>query len=190
MGRLVYSAITSLDGYIEDGDGGFEWCAPDAEVHQFINVQERAFGTHLYGRKIYEVMTYWETADTGDDAHAVAADYARIWRGADKIVYSTTLAEPSSARTRIEREFDPEAVRALKAQSAQDLAVGGSTLAGAAIRAGLVDELRLYVSPVSVGGGKPALPKDLMWRLNLVESRAFASGFIYSCYRPASSLTP
>ena len=174
---LVYSAITSLDGYVADADGRFDWSAPDEEVHAFVNDLERPVGTWLLGRRMYEFMVPWEKID---DPEPVMRDFAQIWRAADKVVYSRTLAEPSTARTRIEREFDPEAVRRMEGE----LSIGGPELAAHAIRAGLVDELRLFVSPVVVGGGTPALP-DVRWDLELVEERRFGNGVVYVRYRSA-----
>ena len=172
---LAYTAITSLDGYIADEDGRFDWSAPDEEVHAFVNDLERPTGTWLLGRRMYEVLSPWETMD---DPEPVMRDFAQIWRAADKVVYSRTLEEPSTARTRIEREFDPEAVRRMDG----DLSIGGAELAGLAIRAGLVDELRLFVSPVVVGGGTAALP-DVRWDLELVEERRFGNGVVFLRYR-------
>ena len=180
MGRLIYSAIASLDGYVADAEGKFDWAAPGPEVHAFVNDLERPVGTHLYGRRMYEVMAWWEAND--DDA-PVMRDFAGIWRAADKIVYSTTLETTSSARTRIERDFDPEAVRRLKAQAGRDLTVGGPHLAGQAIAAGLVDECHLFFVPVMVGGGTRALPDGVRVELELVDERRFASGVVYLRYR-------
>jgi dihydrofolate reductase len=179
---LSYTAIASLDGYTADEDGRFDWSAPDEEVHAFVNDLERPVGTHLYGRGLYEVMAVWETID--DDA-PVMRDYAQIWRAADKVVYSRTLEAVSSARTRIEREFDPEAVRRMKAEG--DLGIGGAELAAHAIRAGLVDELRLFVSPVVVGGGTQALPDGVRWELELIDERRFGNGVVYLRYRSTGS---
>ena len=179
MARLVYSAIASLDGYIEDEHGKFDWSAPSEEVHAFVNDLERTLGTHLYGRRMYEVMAAWETID---DPAPVMRDYAEIWRAVDKVVYSRTLAEPSSARRRIEREFDPEAVRQLKAEVERDIGVGGPELAAEALRAGLVDEVRLLLSPIVVGGGKPALPDGVRIELELIEERRLAGGVVYLRY--------
>jgi dihydrofolate reductase len=177
---LVYSALASLDGYIADADGSFEWAAPDEEVHAFVNDLERPVGTFLLGRRMYEVLAVW---DTIDDPEPVMRDFAQIWRAADKIVYSRTLEAPSTARTRIEREFDPEAVRRMKAE--RELSIGGPELAGDAIRAGLVDECRLFLSPVVVGGGTPALPDGVRWSLELVDERRFGNGVVYLRYRSA-----
>jgi dihydrofolate reductase len=181
MAKLIYAAITSLDGYIADDDGNFDWAAPDEEVHAFVNDLERPVGTHLYGRRMYEVMVYWETAPTvGDNA---SADYARIWQAADKIVYSRTLEATSSARTRVEASFNPEDVRQLKSAASQDISVGGPNLAGQAIRAGLVDECHLFVNPVVVGGGNSALPSDTRRELELLDERRFGSGVVHLHYR-------
>jgi dihydrofolate reductase len=176
---LIYSAITSLDGDTADADGKFDWAAPDEEVHAFINDLERGIGTHLYGRRMYEVMLYWETREGQSPA---GRDFATIWRSSDKIVYSTTLRAASSARTRIEPRFDPEAVRALKRDG--DVSIGGPGLAAAAIRAGLVDEYQLFVTPVVVGGGTSVFPAGVRAGLDLVDQRRFASGVIYLRYRP------
>lgn len=181
MAKLIYSAIASLDGYVEDEQGGFGWAAPDEEVHGFVNSLERPIGTYLYGRRMYETMTYWETVDR-DSLSPVTREYADIWRAADKIVYSRTLGAPSTARTRIESGFDPEAVRKLKASAARDLSIGGSTLASVALAAGVVDELQLVLYPVIVGGGKPALPDGVRIHLELRAERRFQSGAVYLRY--------
>jgi dihydrofolate reductase len=177
MAKLIYTAITSLDGYIEDEHGSFDWSAPDEDVHAFVNDLERRIGTYLYGRRLYETMVYWETAPA--DSPAVELNYARVWRSADKVVYSTTLQETASARTRIERTFDPDAVRAMKEAANADLGVGGAELAAHAFRAGLVDEIRLLLNPVVVGGGKRALPDGVRLDLDLLDERRFASGVVY-----------
>jgi dihydrofolate reductase len=182
VAELIYSAITSLDGYVAGKDGRFDWAVPDEEVHAFVNDLERAVGTYLYGRRLYEVMTAWETVTVGDGS-AVARDFAEIWRGADKIVYSRTLETVSSSRTRVEREFDPEAVRRLKASAARAITVGGPTLAGQAIRAGLVDECHLFVAPVLVGGGTRSFPDDVRHDLELLDERRFGSGTVHLHYR-------
>ena len=183
MAKLIYSAITSLDGYVADEDGNFDWAAPDEEVHTFVNDLERAVGTYLYGRRMYEVMTYWETAHTLADQPPYIRDFAEIWHAADKIVYSTTLETVSSARTRIERDFDPEAVRQLKARAGRDITVGGSDLAAQAIRAGLVDECHLFVTPIVVGGGNPSLPNNVRLELELLDERRFGNGVVHLHYR-------
>ena len=185
MARLIYSAITSLDGYVADASGAFDWSAPDEEVHAFVNDLERPIGTYLYGRRMYEVMLAWETPEAFADQGAVTRDFAGIWLAADKIVYSTTLVAPSSARTRIERAFDPARIRELKASAAGDISIGGPALAAEAIRAGLVDEIALLVSPIVVGGGKRALPDDVRIALDLVDERRFGNGVVYVAYRPA-----
>ncbi len=183
MARLVYSVITSLDGYVADADGVFEWAAPDEEVHAFVNDRERSIGTYLYGRRMYETMRYWEAPDALAEQPAVVQDYAAIWRAADKVVYSTSLPEVSSARTRVERDFDPATIRAMKARAPRDLSVGGPLLAAAALRAGLVDEYRAFVTPVAVGGGNAALPAGLRLDLELLDERRFGSGFVHLHYR-------
>jgi dihydrofolate reductase len=183
VAKLIYGMLASLDGYIEDESGRFDWAEPDEETHRFVNDLERQVGTHLYGRRLYETMVFWETAHTLPDAPPHILDYAEIWQGADKVVYSRTLGEASSARTRIERDFDPEAVRELKASADSDLAVGGAELAAQALRAGLVDEIQLYVAPVVVGGGKRAWPADIHVPLNLLDEHRFGSGMVFLRYR-------
>ncbi len=184
MARLIYSAITSLDGYVADEDGNFEWAAPDAEVHSFVNELERPIGTYLYGRRMYEVMLFWETVSTEAAQAPFMRDFAELWRAADKVVYSTTLEAESSARTRIERDFDPDAVARMKASAEQDISVGGPNLAAQAIRAGLVDEFQLFLTPVVVGGGQHWLPDGAQLSLELVDERRFASGVVFLRYRP------
>ena len=183
MARLIYSAIASLDGYIEDSDGGFRWAMPDEEVHAFVNDLERPIGTYLYGRRMYETMVFWETASAEPGESTVFSDYAAIWRAAEKIVYSRELQSVSSARTRIERAFDRDAIDQLKHSSGADIAVGGAELAGQALDAGLVDELHLLLCPVLVGGGKPALPANVRARLELLDERRFQNGFVHLHYR-------
>jgi dihydrofolate reductase len=182
MGRLIYSAIASLDGYVADREGKFNWARPDEEVHAAVNDLERPIGTYLYGRRMYEVLVAWETMET-DGEPGVIADYAEIWRAADKVVYSRSLESPSSARTRIEREFDPDAVGQIKASADADISVGGPELAGQALRAGLVDDCHLFLSPVVVGGGTRALPEDLRLDLDLVDERRFTNGVVHLHYR-------
>ena len=179
MANLIYIAIASLDGYIEDEEGKFDWVAPDEEVHAFVNDLERSVGTHLYGRRMYETMAWWET---GDHA-AVYGDYAEIWRAAEKVVYSRTLQTVSSERTRIEREFDSGVIRRLKENSQSDISIGGAELAGQAIAAGLVDECHLFLGPVLVGGGKRALPSGVHTDLELLDQRRFRNGVIYLQYQ-------
>jgi dihydrofolate reductase len=183
MTRLIYSAITSLDGYVADEAGTFDWAAPDEEVHGFVNDLERPAGTYLYGRRMYETMVYWETAHTLVDQPAVGRDFTQIWQAADKIVYSKTLETVSSARTRIERDFDPEVVRQMKASATRDITVGGPDLAAQAIKAGLVDELQLFVTPIVVGGGKRSLPNNVRLKLELLDERRFGTGVVYLHYR-------
>jgi dihydrofolate reductase len=182
MAKLIYSAITSLDGYVADRDGKFDWAVPDAEAHAFINDLERPIGSYLYGRRLYEVMVGWETAPTTDDQPVVMRDFAGIWQAAEKIVYSRTLRATSSARTRLERTFDPGAVRQMKTSAGRDLSVGGPELAAQALKAGLVDEVRLFLAPILVGGGNPALPDDLRVKLRLVSERRFGGGMVYLHY--------
>ncbi len=183
MAKLLYSAITSLDGYVADDEGSFDWAAPDAVIHTFVNDLERPIGTYLYGRRMYEVMRYWETAPTGEDQPAYLADYARIWQAADKIVFSTTLEDAPTARTTLERRFDPDAIRATKATGGRDLGVGGPGLAAAAIRAGVVDEVHRFVVPVVVGGGTAFLPDGVRLGLELVDERRFPNGTVLLHYR-------
>ena len=179
MASLIYLAIASLDGYVEDEQGKFDWAAPDEDVHEFVNDLDRPVGTHLYGRRMYETMVWWETGD-----HAgVYRDYAEIWRAAEKVVYSRTLQTVSSDRTRIEREFDAEAIKRLKESSRSDIAIGGAELAGRAIAEGLVDECQLFLGPVLVGGGKRALPAGVHAELELLDERRFRSGVVYLRYR-------
>ena len=181
---LIYSAITSLDGYTADREGKFDWGEPDEQVLAFLNDLERPVGTYLYGRRMYEVMRYWEDVSL-DGQSAATQDFAAIWRSADKIVYSTSLPEAPTARTRLERSLDLAAVRALKQLG--DVSIGGPTLAADAIRAGLVDEYQLYVMPVLVGGGLAALPVGVRASLDLIDERRFASGVLYLRYRPGST---
>ena len=182
MAKLIYSAITSLDGYVADEDGNFEWAAPDEEVHTFVNDLERSVGTYLYGRRIYQVMDVWETDHTLADHSSVTRDFAQIWQAADKIVYSKTLETVSTIRTRIERDFDPEVVRQMKARAGRDISVGGPELAAQAIKAGLVDEWHLFVTPIVVGGGKRSLPDDVRVKLELLDERRFEGGVVHLHY--------
>jgi dihydrofolate reductase len=181
MAKLIYSGIMSLDGYVADEDGTFDWSAPDPEVHAFVNDLERPIGSYLFGRRMYEVMAYWETGP-GAGAPPHAREYGEIWRSADKIVYSSTLQDVSSARTRIERTFDPAAVRELKATAASDLGIGGAELASRAIRAGLVDEYHLFLTPIVVGGGKPFLPDGVRVSLELLDEHVFGNGVVHLHY--------
>jgi dihydrofolate reductase len=180
MGKLIYVPIASLDGYVADADGNFDWAAPSEDVHAFVNDLTRSAGTMLLGRRTYDVLVAWEDMPL-EGQPDVIRDFAGIWRATDKVVYSTTLEAPRTARTRIEREFDPDAVRRLKEST--NLGIGGPELAGQAIRAGLVDELHLFLNPVVVGGGTRALPNDERWDLELIDERRFANGVVYLGYR-------
>lgn len=182
MARLIYSMLTSLDGYIEDASGGFGWAAPDEELHTYINHLYSLVGTYLFGRRMYEMMIYWETAHTIPDQPRFVLDWARQWQAADKIVYSRTLTDTQSGRTRIEREFDPRAVRRLKAEAEHDLAVSGPELAADALKGGLVDELQLIVMPVIVGGGKPFFLEGVGADLELASERRFGSLAVFLQY--------
>jgi dihydrofolate reductase len=190
VAKLIYTAIASLDGYIEDEDGNFDWAEPGEEVHAFINDLERPVGMYLYGRRMYETMAGWETDARLAARSELARDFAHIWQAADKIVYSRTLETPSTARTRIERDFDPQAVRQLKASAARDLTVGGPELAAHAFKAGLVDECHIFLAPIVVGSGKRAVPKDFRLELDLLDQRRFASGMVHLHYalRPVRRL--
>ena len=183
MAKLNYTAITSLDGYIEDEKGRFDWAMPDAEVHAFVNDLERPVGTHLYGRRMYETMAVWQTVRDDPGVPAVEADFGELWRALDKVVYSRTLDAVSTPRTRLEREFDPEAVRRLKAAAHRDISISGPDLAQHAFRAGLVDEVHLFVFPVLVGGGKPGLPRDVHVDLELLDERRFRNGVVHMHHR-------
>ena len=183
MGELIYSAIASLDGYVVDAEGNFEWAAPGDEVHAFVNDLERPVGTYLYGRRMYETTAVWQDPPAAVVRSAAAQDFAGIWQGAEKVVYSRTLETASTPQTRIERDFDPEAVRQLKAAAGADLSVGGPGLATEALKAGLVDELHLFLSPVVVGGGNRALPDDVRLRLELLDERRFGNGVVHLHYR-------
>lgn len=183
MASLIYLMLTSLDGYVADEDGNFDWAAPDEEVHSFVNDLARPVGAYLYGRRMYEVMAVWETLHTHADQSSAIYDFAAIWQAADKIVYSRSLTAVASARTRIERDFDPGAVRQMKARADRDLAVSGPDLAGQALAAGLVDEVHLIVAPVVIGGGTRALPNQVRVPLDLLDERRFGNGMVYLHYR-------
>ena len=183
MARLVYSAIASLDGYVVDAEGRFDWAAPDDEVHAFVNDQEREVGAYLYGRRMYEVMRFWETAGLGEPLDAVSQDYADVWRAADKIVYSRTLDSVDTTRTRLEHDFHPVAVRALVDAADRDVSIGGPTLAAAALAAGIVDDVHLFLHPVVVGGGTAALPHNTRFGLELVDTHTFESGVVHLHHR-------
>jgi dihydrofolate reductase len=183
MAKLIYSALTSLDGYVTDKSDNFDWAAPDEEVHRFVNELERGIGTYLYGRRMYQVMAYWGTAQALPGQPPHIRDYAEIWQAADKIVYSKTLDWVSSDKTRIEPDFDPEAVVRMKAGAARDLSIGGPELASHAIASGLVDECHFFVNPVTVGGGKRSLPRDARLDLELLDERRFGNGTVHLHYR-------
>jgi dihydrofolate reductase len=182
MAKLIYLAISSLDGYIEDKNGNFDWAAPDEEVHSFVNDLARSWGTYLYGRRMYDVMVAWETLDLADQSRP-SRDFAEIWRAADKIVFSRTLEKASSNKTRIEKDFDADAMRQIKDSAERDLAIGGPHLAAQAFKAGLVDECHLFLAPVIIGGGKTSLPADVFQNLELMDERRFDSGFVHLRYR-------
>ena len=182
MAKLIYSAIASLDGYVEDVQGTFDWAAPDEEVHAFVNDRERDVGTYLYGRRMYETMVFWETAGERPDQSPASRDYAEIWQSAEKVVYSRSLEAVSTARTRLEHDFDHAAVGRLKEAATSDISIGGAELAGQAIAAGLVDECHLFLHPIVVGGGKAALPVDVHVPLELLDERRFTGGVVYLRY--------
>ena len=182
MARLLYSAICSLDGYVVDAAGRFDWAAPGEEVHQFVNDRERPVGTYLYGRRLYEVMTYWASDDPDADPSPVSAEYRSIWQAADKVVYSKSLPSVHTPRTTLSPTFDVEEVRRLKESATADLAIGGATIAAGALKAGLVDEVSLYLNPVAVGGGTPALPLDARTDLSLLEHHVFGDGVVFVRY--------
>ncbi len=183
MAKLIYSAIASLDGYIADEDGSFDWAVPDEEVHAFINDLIRPIGTYLYGRRMYEMMVVWENDPALAEQSPLLRDFAEIWQAADKVVYSRTLEAVSTSKTRMERDFDPETVRRLKASTGRDLTVSGPDLATHAFRAGLVDECDLFLAPVVVGGGKRALPEGVRVGLELLDERRFGNGMVYLRHR-------
>ena len=185
MNKLVYSALASLDGYVEDADGAFDWAAPDDEVHAFVNELERPIATYLYGRRMYETMAFWESPANTAGEPAAVQEYGEIWRAADKVVYSRTLETVATARTRIERELDSAAVRRLKETASGDVGIGGAELAAQAIAAGLVDEYYLFLVPVVVGAGKRALP-DVRLSLELLDERRFGNGTVFLRYRASS----
>lgn len=183
MGQLIYAPIASLDGYIEDADGNFDWAMPDDEVHSYINDLQRDIGVHLYGRRMYETMMGWETEPALAEASPIYGDFAALWQAADKIVYSGSLQNVSTRRTRIERNFDAQAIRELKANTGQDISIAGPTLAAHAFRAGLIDECHLFLAPVIVGRGKKALPDDTRVALTLLDERRFGNGMVHLRYR-------
>ena len=185
MAKLLYAMLASLDGYNADESGNFDFAAPDEEVHAAVNDIERSVGTSLLGRRMYDVLVAWETMDTSREPDVIK-DYASLWHGTDKIVFSRTLDKPASARTRIEREFDPAAIRRRKTEATRDLSIGGPELAALAFKAGLVDECHLFLMPVVIGRGKSALPTDMRLKLELLRERRFASGAVHVHYRIAS----
>lgn len=186
IGNLIYLTNSSVDGYTEDRDGKFDWAEPDDEVHRFVNDLERSAGIHLYGRRMYETMAVWETDPSLAAMSPIMRDYAGIWQAADKIVYSRTLPAAHTARTRIEREFDPEAIKQLKQTSARDISIGGPELAGQAFKFGLIDECHLLLWPVVVGGGKPAFPSNTSLNFKLLEERRFENGTAFLRYQTQS----
>src|ERR687886_543438 len=190
MAKLIYVMPRSLDGYIEDDTGKFDWATPDEEGFAFINALQRPIGMYLYGRKMYETMAIWATPDLIPGRTPAMLDFAQIWQAADKIVYSKSLETVSTPKTRLEREFDPQAVRDLKAQLPHDISVGGPTLAAHAIRAGLVDEIHLFVVPIVIGGGKQVLPSNVRVNLKLLDEHRFANGMVYLCYHTRADVTP
>jgi len=186
MGRLIYSMMQSLDGYVADAAGRFDWAEPDETVHRFANELQRTVGTNLLGRRMYEVMSAWETLGTQGDEPAYIEEFGELWRASDKVVYSTTLGSVSAARTRVERSFEPDAVRQMKRELADDISIAGPTLAAQAIAAGLVDAYQLFVVPVVVGGGTRCLPDGIRLDLQLVDQRRFDNGTVYVSYRPSA----
>ena len=190
MAKLIHSAMMSLDAFIADANGKFDWAEPDREVHTFINDLERQCGTYLSGRSMYEVMTIWETDELIKGAPDYMQDFAAVWRAADKVVYSRSLETVSTARTRLARSFDAQALRELKASTERDISIGGPTLATHAFRARLVDECQLFLVPISVGGGTKALPVDLAVKLELGDQRRFACGVVYLKYTVTPSEPP
>lgn len=183
MAKLIYAAISSLDGYVADSEGNFDWSMPSEEVHRFVNNLERRIGTYLYGRRMYEVMRYWETASTGNGEPSAGQEFAKMWQATDKIIYSRSLENVSTARTKLEREFDPAVIGRMKADASRDIAVSGPTIAGQAMKLGLVDECHLFLSPIVVGGGTPALPDNVRIQLELLDERRFGNGVVHLHYR-------
>jgi dihydrofolate reductase len=186
VAKLIYAAISSVDGFVNDAAGNFEFAAPDEDVHSFVNDLDRGVGTYLYGRRMYETMLYWETGPTAADEPAAGREYTEIWQAADKIVYSTTLETVSSTKTRLERSFDPDVIRAMKETAVADIAVGGAHLAGQALRAGVVDECHLFLVPAVVGSGTRSLPHDVRLSLELLDEKRFGNGTMYLRYRTNS----
>lgn len=187
MARLIYAYLASLDGYIADESGGFDWAMPDEEVHRYVNDLQRPIGTYLYGRRMYETMAVWETDPGFAEGSPEMRDFAELWQAAEKVVYSRTLDDVSTARTRLERAFEPGAVRRLKAEADRDLSVAGAELGAQALAAGLVDECHLFVSPIVVGGGKRLFPPGVRLRLELLGQHRFDNGMVHLRYRAESS---
>jgi len=187
MGRLIYSMMQSLDGYVADAAGRFDWAEPDESVHSFANQLQQRIGMNLLGRRMYEVMSAWETLGTHGDEPAYVVEFGELWRASDKVVYSTTLGSTDTARTKVERAFEPEAIQRMKDRLADDISISGPTLAAQAIRAGLVDEYQLFIVPVIVGGGTLCLPPDVKLNLKLIEERSFDNGTVYVSYRPSGA---
>jgi dihydrofolate reductase len=183
MAYLIYSAISSLDGYIEDTDGRFDWAAPDEEVHRFINNLERVAGTYIFGRRMYETMKVWETDPNLAADSPLMRDFAEIWQAADKIVYSRTLETVSTRKTQLERTFNPEVIRHMKETAERDILIGGPNLAAHAFRSSLIDECHLFLIPIMVGGGKRSLPDNVRLKLELMEERRFGNGTVFLRYR-------
>lgn len=183
MADLVFMAMMSIDGFMADAEGNFDWAHPDEDVHRFINDRERATGTHLVGRKMYEIMSYWDTDEATTSQIDFEREYAEIWQGAHKIVYSRTLPSVSSANTTLERSFDVASLRALKESAAQRVSISGPTLAHQAMKAGLIDVIELYVFPVNVGGGLAVFPADHRLSLELVDEHRFEGGVVFLSYR-------
>ncbi len=182
MSKLIYFTPTSLDGFIAGETDSMDWSVPDEEISAFINDVHRPIGTYLYGRKEYETMAVWETPDAIPGLTPAMMDFSRIWQAAVKIVYSKSLETVSTPNTRLEREFEPQAVRDLKAQLPHDISVAGPNLAAQAIRAGLVDEYHLLVVPMMLGGGKPVLPGSVRVKLDLLDERRVGYGWVYLRY--------
>jgi dihydrofolate reductase len=182
MGNLIYFAITSLDGYIEDDSGTFDWAVPDDEVHTFINNQMRSVSTYLYGRRMYETMAAWETVTSAPGLSPPMHEFAEIWRAADKVVYSTTLEDVRTARTRLESNLDRAHIRQMVAEATTDITIAGPELAAHAFRAGLIDECQLLIAPVAIGGGKRCFPTELRVDLRLVDERRFGNGMTFLRY--------
>lgn len=183
MARLAYTVIGSMDGYVADASGSFDWAAPSEEVHRFVNDLERPVGTHLYGRRLYEVMSVWQDFPGIDDEPEVVKDYARLWQSLDKVVYSTTLADVTTPRTRLERSFDAPQVRAMVDALERDASIGGPTLAAHALRADIVDDVHVFTVPVAVGGGTPIWPSGISLTFDLVDQNRFANGTVHQHYR-------